>query len=399
MHARLIASQMQVIALRYIAGSWRLQNTSLGHSLADAHTSELQYLFIEQDCYSTGEQLPQELVTYFQVPEHMLSDVYRRSNGFYNSEKIFDKDGNLETFFTQFRFLVKFTVRGDDSRYLWNEMTFFSRWSPGQCAIICIGVPASLHCFVQKVIPSMWSKLSSSQPFALHVPLMESIVAMHDTSIWSIRDKVRNIEKGRSVSSNGVQDSVRMHETARHAIHSFETLTISVQTLESMRQEISDLRDQGRQADTVQIINLAATDRILACVDCQIRMLRNFSLRAQSNKDRLQNEIALAYSMIAQRDSQVMASLGEAARLDSGDMRTIAVVTLVFLPPTFLSALFSMSFFSSGSDQAGGPPNKWSMSEKFWIYWAFAIPLTSMTMAIWFWRQRQTTRRLKAPCL
>jgi hypothetical protein len=41
--------------------------------------------------------------------------------------------------------------------------------------------------------------------------------------------------------------------------------------------------------------------------------------------------------MIAQRDSQVMTGLGEAARLDSGAMKTIAVVTMAFLPPTFLS--------------------------------------------------------------
>lgn len=55
--------------------------------------------------------------------------------------------------------------------------------------------------------------------------------------------------------------------------------------------------------------------------------------------------------MIAQRDSQIMTGLGEAARYDSqimkqlgaaaredsGAMRTIAVVTMFFLPPTFLS--------------------------------------------------------------
>jgi hypothetical protein len=44
-----------------------------------------------------------------------------------------------------------------------------------------------------------------------------------------------------------------------------------------------------------------------------------------------------AYNMIAQRDSQVMTGLRETARRDSGVMRTIAVVTMAFLPPTFLS--------------------------------------------------------------
>ena len=44
-----------------------------------------------------------------------------------------------------------------------------------------------------------------------------------------------------------------------------------------------------------------------------------------------------AYNMIAQRDSCTMSDLGNATRLDSRAMKTIAVVTRAFLPPTFLS--------------------------------------------------------------
>jgi hypothetical protein len=41
--------------------------------------------------------------------------------------------------------------------------------------------------------------------------------------------------------------------------------------------------------------------------------------------------------MIAQRDSHVMTRLGEAVRLNSGAIRAIVVVIMLFLPPTFLS--------------------------------------------------------------
>jgi len=41
--------------------------------------------------------------------------------------------------------------------------------------------------------------------------------------------------------------------------------------------------------------------------------------------------------MIAQRDGQIMTGLGQAAKHDSGAMRTISVVSMAFLPPTFLS--------------------------------------------------------------
>lgn len=97
-----------------------------------------------------------------------------------------------------------------------------------------------------------------------------------------------------------------------------------------------------------------------------------------------------------------MTGLGHAAKLDSGAMRTIAVVTMAFLPPTFISvslsrcllrganlsqAVFSMSFFNYAPAQ-GTEAARWSVSEKFWIYWVLAVPLTCLTIAIWFWQQK-----------
>jgi hypothetical protein len=61
-------------------------------------------------------------------------------------------------------------------------------------------------------------------------------------------------------------------------------------------------------------------------------------------------------------------------------MKTISILTLVFLPATFISALFSMSFFNFDSDYG------WQMSDRFWIYWDVAIPVTALTVGSWyFW--------------
>lgn len=97
-------------------------------------------------------------------------------------------------------------------------------------------------------------------------------------------------------------------------------------------------------------------------------------------------------------------SLNEAVRKDSAAMRTIAVVTLAFLPSTFISVrvelvifdhlliigqtIFSTSFFNFSPGpkaQQGG----WFVSDKIWIYWVIAIPLTIMTLSIWLWGQHK----------
>ena len=36
--------------------------------------------------------------------------------------------------------------------------------------------------------------MPSSEPYALHIPLIEAITAMQDSSVWLVRDIVRNVE-------------------------------------------------------------------------------------------------------------------------------------------------------------------------------------------------------------
>lgn len=52
-------------------------------------------------------------------------------------------------------------------------------------------------------------------------------------------------------------------------------------------------------------------------------------------------------------------------------MKTIAVLTMMFLPATFLAALFSM------------PCLGWDDPDKFRLYWACVIPITFVTFATW----------------
>jgi hypothetical protein len=81
-----------------------------------------------------------------------------------------------------------------------------------------------------------------------------------------------------------------MHEMARHAIHSSETLSMSIETVEAMQQQIIDLSTTQNPGGSGRV---EASRQIRMNVECQIRMLRSLLLRSQSNKERLQNEIAL----------------------------------------------------------------------------------------------------------
>lgn len=61
-------------------------------------------------------------------------------------------------------------------------------------------------------------------------------------------------------------------------------------------------------------------------------------------------------------------------------MITIAAVTMVFLPGTFVSAILSTTFFDYGDN---GP----RVSQKWWVLFALTVPLTIVVFAVWlYWR-------------
>jgi len=53
-------------------------------------------------------------------------------------------------------------------------------------------------------------------------------------------------------------------------------------------------------------------------------------------------------------------------------MEVIAIMTMLFLPGTFLAAVFAV------------PSLKWDASP-VWVFWVIAIPATFAVFAVWFW--------------
>ena len=216
-------------------------------------------------------------------------------------------------------------------------------------------------------------------PFWVYARVAADIVGFQDSAVWAIRDQVRTIEK--QVPSGKPQPDYRhLHDVARHAVHVSETIDVVTETLNGI---LAQHEDFISQINASQVINDNASDSIhrqlLFCKD----MIKNLGHRSFSNRERLQNEIQLAFNTVAQYDAGITVDIGRAAQNDSAAMKTIAYVTMTFLPATFISALFSMSFFDFDAEA-----NIWSMSSKFWVYWACAIPTTLVTFILWhFWHK------------
>jgi hypothetical protein len=63
--------------------------------------------------------------------------------------------------------------------------------------------------------------------------------------------------------------------------------------------------------------------------------------------------------------AKVDVDFAKAAKEDSSAMKTIAIMTMAFLPATFFAALFAL------------PSPQW------WVYWTYTLPTTVLVFAIW----------------
>lgn len=98
------------------------------------------------------------------------------------------------------------------------------------------------------------------------------------------------------------------------------------------------------------------------------------------------------FNLIAQKEAKVGIAVAEdsrtlasASKEDSTAMKTLAAVTVAFLPGTFVAALFAMPLF-----EWNAVSDSMVVSKRFWIYWAVTVPLTFLTLLIWvLWTKKQ----------
>ena len=73
--------------------------------------------------------------------------------------------------------------------------------------------------------------------------------------------------------------------------------------------------------------------------------------------------------------AKINRDIAASAKKDSSAMKTIAIMTMLFLPATFFAALFAMPSFDWEEPKI--------IQARFWIYWAFTIPTTALVFLVW----------------
>ncbi|OJD33128.1 small s protein [Diplodia corticola] len=169
--------------------------------------------------------------------------------------------------------------------------------------------------------------VDGNNPYGWHRHIVDEVLRLYDTSFWGLRDLVRDhVEKKRDIlTANKFRV---LNEVARHLTHLEETLEVAITTLESMQSVQDILRDDISRLDLEnevhRLLRENALDLFHAC-----NAAKASAARARSLSTRLGNETNLAFNLVTQSDSR--------------SMKLISIVTLVFLPASYVACGFDSS--------------------------------------------------------
>ncbi|KAK3497514.1 uncharacterized protein B0T23DRAFT_85886 [Neurospora hispaniola] len=255
---------------------------------------------------------------------HYLAKMVRKIDSFQNEQKPHDEE-------------PEYVREKSTEGYEWFEMSIFTRWdAPGKCRVLCIDTPPDCPERLKDALLKKKKSLSlpeaaQADPFALHADLLDIIIVYSDISVWRVRDPIRLLEKSRL---NGHDLFEQIHDHARHAYHSSEVLEAAIQTVEQLgryQREIHETIAHGQRNGSGSgggsrlghSLTLTYRAQAREYTQFQISLVKSLKLRSDSSLQRLKNEVGLAYNNIARQDNSVM--------------KSIALLTMIFLPATFIS--------------------------------------------------------------
>ncbi|KAL2846200.1 hypothetical protein BJY01DRAFT_175953 [Aspergillus pseudoustus] len=155
----------------------------------------------------------------------------------------------------------------------------------------------------------------------------------------------------------------RLMFTARAPKWNYEAATLLVDTENEL------IRNQTE--------TLGLGNEIIQMLDHNISLAKSMEDHVLGLQKRLELQLNVLYSFVAQTDNRLSARLAAVAGRDSTSMKILAFITTIFLPGSYVATLFSMNMFNweeAASD---------TVSPRFWIYWVVAGPLTLLTLGGW----------------
>ncbi|KAI9369536.1 hypothetical protein BJX61DRAFT_519053 [Aspergillus egyptiacus] len=222
--------------------------------------------------------------------------------------------------------------------------------------------------------------------------LIHSILFGTFFPVW--RDYLKHLEIlmlpiANSTVAAEIDKPLRINHESLTAIRSTENKCLVLQPIFRALDRTFELLHQANAAlgecGATQERDLKAMGQML---DNYSRVVNSYGEGAWSLQNRTSRIAAHITDTLSFNDAYVAKRQTQYMLRDSTTVRVITVVTLVYLPSTFMATLLGMnSFFEMDPDS-----RHLVVSPQFWIYIVCSVPLTAATLCYWWYFQKAKQR-------
>ena len=182
---------------------------------------------------------------------------------------------------------------------------------------------------------------------------------------------------------------------ALHSVFVQATFVINCCNWAREYSELLLVLERDLQLEIIDHRNWPQPGKLKDLIEFYKSVLRGQTSNFRTFKERANLQVNLLYSIINQQDSiqnrwdsRLTQLIAKSQKQDSISMTTFTFITALFLPGTFMAALFSMTMFHWSSESQlqsrAVNPDQTNVASSFWIFWAITIPLTLLTMLGWY---------------
>ncbi|KAF5660677.1 hypothetical protein FHETE_8840 [Fusarium heterosporum] len=194
-------------------------------------------------------------------------------------------------------------------------------------------------------------------------------------SLQSIQDRVEKVDEEllRQFEQEGnLGEASKLYRSLSMVLHQ---CSMELAELRRRRSFEDDLRKQLLQ-------DLQSGSKLTVMMDLYSKMSKSLDLDVEALPGKIESQRNVLFNLITQHDSFLQAKLAREALRDSKAMKTLSVLTILFLPGAFVATVFSTNMFTFKSN-----------GQQIWIYFAIVTPLTAVIMVIWALWLKKTPHR------
>ncbi|KAL4945276.1 hypothetical protein BDV06DRAFT_45373 [Aspergillus oleicola] len=227
----------------------------------------------------------------------------------------------------------------------------------------------------------------SENPLLIHSILFGTFCAAWRDYLMHLESRILSIAN--TTVAAEIDKPLRVNHESLTAVRNTENRCLVLHPIFRSLEKTCDVLHQANAtlagSGATQQHALQAMKQLLNNYSASVSAYGQAAWSLQSRTSRIASHITDTLSF---KDAYIAKRQTEFMLRDSTTVRVITVVTLIYLPSTFMATLLGMnSFFEMDNNR------RIVVAPQFWIYIVCAVPLTAATLCYWWYFQRSKQRK------